>query len=152
MEQTKLTKETEMAEDNGAGVQGRKPHEFTPVEHIRDMKGYDHFSQTEKRKIIILIQRLQWLHGKKSRGEASCFERNEIRALTIALKVMRFAVDWNTAKPTEHKCSCEESTGWTTVKCCNICGLPIPEEVWFFRDPTLGNHQPATNNCERSER
>lgn len=27
-------------------------------------------------------------------------------------------------------CKVEETTGWTTVKCCNVCGLPIPEEIW----------------------
>lgn len=25
-------------------------------------------------------------------------------------------------------CRCNDSTGWTTVKCCNICGLPV--EAW----------------------
>lgn len=29
-------------------------------------------------------------------------------------------------------CTVEETTGWTTVKCCNICGLPIKGEVWDF--------------------
>jgi len=30
-------------------------------------------------------------------------------------------------------CKCgEETTGWITVKCCNICGLPIPDETWNF--------------------
>lgn len=28
------------------------------------------------------------------------------------------------------KCQCTESTGWTTVKCCNHCGLPVPGEPW----------------------
>ena len=27
-------------------------------------------------------------------------------------------------------CSDEETTGWTTVKCCNICGKPIKGELW----------------------
>ena len=31
------------------------------------------------------------------------------------------------------KCKVEETTGWTTVKCCNICGLPIQSEQWNFR-------------------
>ena len=29
------------------------------------------------------------------------------------------------------KCNCgSKSTGWTTIACCNICGLPIPTEPW----------------------
>lgn len=27
-------------------------------------------------------------------------------------------------------CGVEETTGWTEVKCCNICGKPIEGEVW----------------------
>ena len=38
------------------------------------------------------------------------------------------------------KCTCtpEETTGWTTVKCCNICGLPIQAEVWDFETKNDG--------------
>jgi len=27
-------------------------------------------------------------------------------------------------------CSVDETTGWTEVKCCNICGKPIKSENW----------------------
>lgn len=27
------------------------------------------------------------------------------------------------------KCTPDETTGWTTVKCCNICGKPV-EDFW----------------------
>jgi hypothetical protein len=39
-----------------------------------------------------------------------------------------------------NKCNCtpEETTGWTTVKCCNICGLPIQAEVWDFETKNDG--------------
>ena len=33
------------------------------------------------------------------------------------------------------KCLCgEESTGWTTIQCCNVCGLPHKDErlKWGF--------------------
>jgi hypothetical protein len=33
---------------------------------------------------------------------------------------------------TPTRCHCEpgESTGWTTIACCNICGLPEQTEPW----------------------
>ena len=32
------------------------------------------------------------------------------------------------------KCNCgEKSTGYTTIRCCNICGLPLPDEPWKFQ-------------------
>jgi hypothetical protein len=31
-------------------------------------------------------------------------------------------------------CSDEKSTGWTTVKCCNICGNPVEDESWFLNN------------------
>lgn len=31
------------------------------------------------------------------------------------------------------KCDCgNKSTGNTTIRCCNLCGLPIPTEPWHF--------------------
>ncbi len=39
------------------------------------------------------------------------------------------------SEQTEFKCSCEDSPGWTTVRCCNVCGLPLPDEPWAFRRP-----------------
>ena len=33
-------------------------------------------------------------------------------------------------KDHHYVCHCNEPTGWTTVKCCNICGYPIPSENW----------------------
>jgi len=27
-------------------------------------------------------------------------------------------------------CSVDETTGWTTVKCCNICGKPLKDQSW----------------------
>jgi len=35
-------------------------------------------------------------------------------------------------KPNQCKCTEEDTSGWTTVKCCNICGLPIQSQVWDF--------------------
>lgn len=35
---------------------------------------------------------------------------------------------------TKCKCTTEETTGWSTVKCCNICGLPIQSEAWSFNN------------------
>ena len=32
------------------------------------------------------------------------------------------------------QCTAEETTGWTVVKCCNICGLPIKGEIWDFEN------------------
>jgi len=28
------------------------------------------------------------------------------------------------------KCKFKNSRGWTTIRCCNDCGLPIPSEPW----------------------
>jgi len=30
-------------------------------------------------------------------------------------------------------CTCDTRTGWTTVKCCNDCGAPIPVETWHIQ-------------------
>jgi len=32
--------------------------------------------------------------------------------------------------PTRCRCERGESTGWTTIACCNICGLPEQTEPW----------------------
>lgn len=42
------------------------------------------------------------------------------------------------------KCNCkpDETTGYTTVKCCNNCGLPIPGESWDI---------PVKNNISTKE-
>ena len=33
----------------------------------------------------------------------------------------------------DKKCTCgSKSTGNTTIRCCNLCGLPIPNEPWHF--------------------
>jgi len=32
------------------------------------------------------------------------------------------------------KCKCERSPGYTTVKCCNLCGLPIHGETWHINE------------------
>jgi len=42
-------------------------------------------------------------------------------------------------KPNQCKCTVEQTTGWTTVKCCNCCGLPVQEETWEFVAPVLIN-------------
>jgi len=31
---------------------------------------------------------------------------------------------------TDCACSVDETTGWTTVKCCNICGRPLKDQNW----------------------
>ena len=36
----------------------------------------------------------------------------------------------NQRRTKEMKCNCKDSPGWTTTKCCNLCGLPINGEVW----------------------
>lgn len=33
----------------------------------------------------------------------------------------------------DKKCTCgSKSTGNTTIRCCNLCGLPLPNEPWHF--------------------
>lgn len=33
----------------------------------------------------------------------------------------------------DKKCTCgNKSTGNTTIRCCNLCGLPLPNEPWHF--------------------
>ncbi len=33
----------------------------------------------------------------------------------------------------DKKCTCgSKSTGDTTIRCCNLCGLPMPNEPWHF--------------------
>lgn len=34
------------------------------------------------------------------------------------------------------KCTPDETTGWTEVKCCNICGKPV-EEFWSVSESEL---------------
>jgi hypothetical protein len=35
------------------------------------------------------------------------------------------------------KCSCDDSTGWVGIRCCNLCGLPDQSEriPWRFNTP-----------------
>lgn len=35
-------------------------------------------------------------------------------------------------KPVVNHCACsvDETTGWTMVKCCNICGNPLKDQNW----------------------
>lgn len=40
-------------------------------------------------------------------------------------------------------CCCYERTGWTAIKCCNICGYPMPTEPWKFTDtPNVRDERP----------
>jgi cysteinyl-tRNA synthetase len=32
-----------------------------------------------------------------------------------------------------NKCRCEDSTGWTAIRCCNVCGLPDKSETLDWR-------------------
>ena len=48
----------------------------------------------------------------------NCKSLSDILALYSLLK----------GKPINCNCTHEETTGWTTVKCCNICGKPIMGE------------------------
>ena len=34
------------------------------------------------------------------------------------------------------KCTPDETTGWTEVKCCNICGKPV-EDFWCINNEAL---------------
>ena len=41
---------------------------------------------------------------------------------------------------TQHKCQCgEDSTGNTEIKCCNLCGLPIQSESWYYTTLDIRN-------------
>jgi len=35
------------------------------------------------------------------------------------------------------KCNCVASSGSTTVRCCNDCGLPLVDETWDIEIPTM---------------
>lgn len=35
------------------------------------------------------------------------------------------------------KCKCKEDKGYTTIACCNECGLPLKTEPWEFKVDTL---------------
>ena len=35
------------------------------------------------------------------------------------------------------KCNCAASSGSTTVRCCNDCGLPLVNETWDIEIPTM---------------
>src|SRR5574343_85304 len=41
----------------------------------------------------------------------------------------------------ENKCICEHSTGSTHIECCNICGLPLQKEQWYFYLPDENSNQ-----------
>ena len=49
------------------------------------------------------------------------------------------------------KCNCgSKSTGWTTIACCNICGLPIPTESWEINpDLVCGRAETVVTKSER---
>ena len=44
--------------------------------------------------------------------------------------IVRLVKKCNKHIVTDCACSVDETTGWTTVKCCNICGKPIKSENW----------------------
>lgn len=44
-------------------------------------------------------------------------------------------------KSNQCKCTQDQTTGWSEVKCCNICGLPIQEEDWDFHEATIYANQ-----------
>jgi hypothetical protein len=48
--------------------------------------------------------------------------------------ILNCIMDALTVKERQQKCRCGERTGWTAIKCCNICGYPMPTEPWKFTD------------------
>jgi len=55
-----------------------------------------------------------------------------IENFLISERIKLSKQDSNCNKPAVSNCTCgvEVTTGWTEVKCCNICGKPIEGEVW----------------------
>ena len=47
------------------------------------------------------------------------------------------------------KCTPDETTGWTEVKCCNICGNPI-EDFWCINNETLYTGKEVANMMKAS--
>lgn len=50
------------------------------------------------------------------------------------------------------KCSCgNNSIGNTTIRCCNLCGLPLPTEPWHFNlpDNIFSPVEPEVGKTER---
>lgn len=60
------------------------------------------------------------------KGDASSSE--------LALETINKILEIEAKEHISSNCTCkaEETTGWTTVKCCNICGKPISGETWSF--------------------
>lgn len=91
----------------------------------------------------------QWCKSKKIKvSEPRDTKTKLFETLVITLKTpeekLLFSCKWfgaleklsnvpsNCNKPHVSNCTCgvELTTGWTEVKCCNICGKPIEGEVW----------------------
>jgi hypothetical protein len=41
------------------------------------------------------------------------------------------------------QCTCDHTPGWTTTKCCNLCGLPIAGECWHIPELTAKDEEIA---------
>jgi hypothetical protein len=50
----------------------------------------------------------------------------------------------------EGKCDCGGGFGWTTIKCCNICGKPIPSEQWHI-NPNVRDHRSLPGASDASK-
>jgi hypothetical protein len=46
-------------------------------------------------------------------------------------------------------CKCKDSTGWTTVKCCNLCGKSV-EEFWKVDDAKDKEIQSLTEQLQKA--
>jgi hypothetical protein len=82
----------------------------------------------EMDKVSYVYTTMQTIHARRAMQQFADQETAELRAENEQLRADNaILLKWQTSGG---KCQCTESTGWTTVKCCNICGLPVPGEPW----------------------
>lgn len=55
--------------------------------------------------------------------------------------ILNYVLDALTVKERQEKCLCDDRTGWTTVKCCNLCGYPMPDEKWECKSTPAPNEK-----------
>ena len=68
------------------------------------------------------------IHKTAHMQEAVKFLVKENDMLNQELRKLK--MEFNQRKNSTCKCTVEETTGWTKVRCCNICGKPLKGQNW----------------------
>lgn len=96
-----------------------------------DPNGWSRFESLEK--LLTDYQKLTDKRFKLSMEALVTISRKgDASSSELALETINKILEIEAKEHISSNCTCkaEETTGWTTVKCCNICGKPIPDETW----------------------